>query len=118
MTKIQPYKAGNTETHKRCPRCTTLVRREDCSSGYCKPCSRNYILEKRYGVTREQYDQMTASGCLICGTLDGGKKGFHVDHCHTTNAVRGVLCHGCNVGLGMFKDDPERLRRAAQYLEC
>jgi hypothetical protein len=108
----------NTEDHKVCPRCVRLLPRKDFSSGYCKPCSRNYILEKRYGVTREEYDILAASGCVICGVMEGGKKGFHVDHCHTTNKIRGVLCHGCNVGLGMFKDDPERLKKAAEYLKC
>ncbi|MFD6915076.1 MULTISPECIES: endonuclease VII domain-containing protein [Streptomyces] len=41
----------------------------------------------------------------------------HVDHCHKTGRVRGVLCLNCNVGVGLFKEDPERMRRAAEYLE-
>ena len=106
----------NTQTHKQCPRCKQVFLRELFSSGYCKQCSRDYILEKRYGVTREQYDELVASGCAICGTRKPGKKGFHVDHCHSGGQVRGVLCHGCNVGLGMFQDNPERLLRAAEYL--
>lgn len=57
-------------------------------------------------------------GCAICGERNpkGKHSGFHVDHCHKTGRVRGILCHGCNVSLGHFKDDPALLRRAAEYV--
>ncbi|MFE5535310.1 endonuclease VII domain-containing protein [Streptomyces sp. NPDC056492] len=41
----------------------------------------------------------------------------HVDHCHKTGRVRGVLCFNCNTGLGLLKDSPDRILRAAEYLE-
>jgi hypothetical protein len=40
----------------------------------------------------------------------------HVDHCHRTGAVRGMLCGGCNTGMGQLGDDPVALLRAADYL--
>lgn len=51
--------------------------------------------------------------CLICN--DEMKRPVY-DHDHETGAFRGYLCTNCNVGLGMFKDDPETLRAAAAYL--
>ena len=56
--------------------------------------------------------------CAICGTdKPGGKGSFHVDHCHVGGEIRGLLCHSCNIGLGQFKDDRERIQAAIAYLE-
>lgn len=51
--------------------------------------------------------------CVIC--LDAPP--IHVDHCHKTGRVRGVLCFSCNAALGQFKDQPDVIRRAATYVE-
>lgn len=81
-------------------------------------------IQKNYGLPPGSYDKMfTEQGgrCAICKTTrPGGKSGdtgrFHVDHCHDTGAVRGLLCHGCNVSIGHFNHDEEVLRSAIQYL--
>lgn len=77
-------------------------------------------LRRWYGITPEQFDAMLIaqdSACAICATKEPKGKGrFHVDHCHDTGAVRALLCHHCNVGLGNFNDNPERLLQAASYL--
>lgn len=70
-------------------------------------------LKRRYGLTVEQYEKLLALGCTVCGS----HKTLHVDHCHETGNVRGVLCRNCNVALGHACDDPERLRALAVYLE-
>jgi hypothetical protein len=81
---------------------------------------RRYKL-KGYGLTQLQFDDMLSSqnfSCAICGSKEPkGVGNFHVDHCHTTGAVRGLLCHCCNTALGGFKDNPAALRKAATYLE-
>lgn len=77
---------------------------------------------RRYGLTAADYHRMLAQqggGCAICARADaGGRPGarFHVDHCHRTGRVRGLLCSNCNTGIGKFADDPGRLERAALYL--
>lgn len=53
--------------------------------------------------------------CAICG-VDPGYGQLVLDHDHETNLIRGLLCRPCNSGLGFFKDDPERLRKAAYYI--
>lgn len=56
--------------------------------------------------------------CAICRSPFDftARRGFHLDHCHRTGKVRGFLCSNCNTGLGLFKDDPVRLRAALEYI--
>ncbi|MCX5379288.1 endonuclease VII domain-containing protein [Streptomyces sp. NBC_00091] len=73
-------------------------------------------LKRKYGITEAERDQMIAAqGGLCCLCLRA--PAVHVDHCHTTGRVRGVLCFNCNVGLGLLKENPDRFRRAAAYVE-
>lgn len=74
-------------------------------------------LEKYYGITIEQRDALEeAQGglCAIC--CRRSTKTLHVDHCHYTGIVRGLLCEDCNLGLGRFKDDTGLTLRAHFYL--
>ena len=78
---------------------------------------RDRYLRTEYGITLAQYEKLLEKqigGCAICGRKE---KCLAVDHDHATARVRGLLCHSCNNGLGRFKDDPKRLRKAANYLE-
>ena len=72
----------------------------------------------KFGITAEEYDAMAADGCQICGSEET-RPGYslHVDHCHETGSVRGVLCSSCNLSIGKMKDSPSLLRLAAEYLE-
>jgi hypothetical protein len=80
-------------------------------------------VRRRYGISLDEYETKIAEPCSICrrtlerSTRGRGKTNMHLDHCHKTGTIRGVLCRYCNTALGLFGDDPGRLRRAADYLE-
>jgi len=84
---------------------------------------RDWQLQDRYGITLKEFEQMSEAQngvCAICGNEpDSNQKGntLHVDHCHEAGEIRGLLCNHCNVGLANFRNDPDALRRAAEYLE-
>jgi hypothetical protein len=86
-----------------------------------KEVARRQGLRKRYGLTPERVAEILASQvgrCASCGTDEpGNANGWAIDHDHATGAVRGILCHGCNVGLGAFRDSIDRLQRAIRYLK-
>lgn len=55
--------------------------------------------------------------CAICSTTEPGRfKRFHLDHCHTTLQVRGLLCGNCNTLLGAAHDNTVYLSAAIDYL--
>jgi hypothetical protein len=120
-------------------------RRTDGYSFYCKECAnqkardrynerrsdpewyrmeqekeRDRHLRRTFGINIEQYNQMLevqGGKCAICLSTEC-KSGyaFAVDHCHTTGAIRGLLCRDCNTSLGKFNDNIETLQRAVKYL--
>jgi hypothetical protein len=125
---------------KRCPDCgkykqlSEFPRNRRTKSGYatyCKPChnargnesrgrlygsSRHYHLKRRYGIGATEVESLIREQGDVCAICERPNPD-HVDHDHTTGRVRGVLCFNCNGGLGQFGDDPERLYRAAFYVE-
>lgn len=95
----------------------------------CKPCFSKYkasrlkpgdkakwMRKHMYGLAEEDYNTMLAEQGGNCAICDASMDTPHVDHCHTTGKVRGLLCKLCNAGLGQFQDDTARLARAIVYL--
>lgn len=86
---------------------------------------RESSMQRKFGIGLHEYGQMLlAQGgkCAICGEESGGTrhgetKALAVDHDHVTGKVRGLLCESCNQGIGKLKDDPDLLRKAADYIE-
>lgn len=129
-----------TQGSKRCPDCSETKSlddfprhrsRRDGRGEYCKPChnkrgretkfrlhggGRHYHLKGRYGIGAADVEAMVAAQgdqCALCRT----RPATQVDHDHQTGAVRGILCLLCNAGLGAFRDDPEIIASAIEYLE-
>lgn len=72
---------------------------------------------RQYKLTIEQFDALVASqhgACVICDVVPPL---LVPDHDHSTGDLRELLCPKCNAALGMMDDAPDRLRRAAEYLE-
>lgn len=85
---------------------------------------RRRVYGTRKGELRSLLDKQHG-GCAICARRVSlsprrarapGLSGAHVDHCHETGKVRGILCPGCNLGLGKLGDNVEGLQRALDYL--
>lgn len=66
---------------------------------------------------RKYYSMVKAQEgrCAICGSQP--EEALHVDHCHDTLAVRGLLCRRCNFAIGFLGDSVQIALSVAAYLE-
>ena len=107
----------------------------------CKPCHNQHMLEWKktengkasvrssqlkcdFGISLDQYSELfyeQGGQCAICGceetsvTKSGEIKWLAVDHDHETGKIRGLLCHACNIAIGLLKDDVSILQSAINY---
>lgn len=81
---------------------------------------RDVVLQNMYGISLEEYNNLyllQGECCAICKKHQKNfTKNLFVDHCHVTGQVRGLLCHKCNSGLGLFEDSLTYLETAIKYL--
>lgn len=107
----------------KCPEARKKYKRQHYQENKTKVLARamkqQYL--KRYGVTPEDWDRMYLEQDGCCKICDAHQsvlsKRLSVDHCHETGKIRGLLCMRCNAGLGNFRDDPELLVAAINYLK-
>ena len=104
------------EADSSCVHCRTERRKTD---GY-----KSSQLRIKYGITLDDYKVMLEEQdncCAICDQpFDPNADKWnlpHVDHCHATGTVRGLLCKGCNLGIGHLKDNIATLEAAILYLK-
>lgn len=82
---------------------------------------RDWFLKKEYGISLDDYRSLLKKQkyrCAVCMVLHTKKKPLHVDHCHETGIVRGLLCFKCNTALGKLGDDIVLVMCLFLYLEA
>lgn len=101
----------------------------DGLSARCLRCANDASRKRKFGISREQYDAILAAQngvCWLCKQLpDFGRESLSVDHDHKCcpdknktcgRCIRGLICGACNLALGLFNHDPDRLQAAKEYL--
>lgn len=112
--RIKANRAARSEERKETQQRWREVNRE-------KRTAAEYVshARRRYGLSKEELRKLREDHrdvCAICGG-SGGKKGLCIDHDHRTGEIRGLLCGNCNIAIGLMRDSPSALRKAALYLE-
>ncbi len=106
-------KGDKYRANKYCGKCVHAIAKQASANAHAK------ALERRYGITREDYwnmYQFQGGVCYICQRATGKTRRLTVDHDHKTGLVRGLLCRPCNTILGHFRDDPAAAQRVIDYL--
>lgn len=95
----------------------------------CRRCVLDRNIKKNRGLSGgiDEYEKIALeqnSKCAICKQENTSvtndrtqKRKLAVDHCHKTGKFRGIICVHCNSGLGYFRDNPEYLQSAIEYLK-
>lgn len=114
VIELFPFRSNGLRRYE-CKTCTAKIARE-----YRKNNKDKIRIQKAmnaYDITeKEVVDLYLEENCGICSVKIKNQRSKHIDHCHETNRVRGVLCTNCNVGLGMFKDNEQNLLNAIKWI--
>lgn len=126
--------------HKWCPRCEEIKPRtafqlpNGRAIGYCYPCllaerrdtnktpeKKRWAyarhLKRKFGISQEEADKLIAvQACEVCGQPKDGDTSLHVEHCHTSGKIRGVVCPKCNRAIAVLEADPMWLKALETYL--
>lgn len=129
-SRVQKAWCKDCRSLKKCPKCKRILPRAThyrqlnskykLNHAYCLDCDRVYQktwkLSSKYQLSNKEYEDMFKAQngqCYLCSS----KSKLVVDHDHKTGKVRRLLCDLCNRGLGYFKDNPEVLIAAADYVK-
>ena len=96
-----------------------------CRKSRSRRATKNRRITTTYGITIEEYEKLLLFQEGACAICFGLRPTLDIDHDHAVEkalgsraSVRGLLCRSCNRALSYVRDDPERLRRAADYLQA
>ena len=142
------YRTGTKQYHSQCKDCERVLAKKWYKSNpqYAKEKAkkwrtenidrvkeyriankrRSYIVDikRKYNITELEFNNMLLTQknkCIGCGVdFEFGvqEKTPHIDHCHKTGKVRGILCRKCNSVIGFYKDNPKPLFNLSEYLNC
>lgn len=124
LTEFGSFPSGRV--HSWCGSCKASYSKEYNRSANGRAFARKRNLLAKFGITVERYDELLAQqggGCAICGSPPL-EKALAVDHDRSCcpgerscgECIRGILCQNCNIGISMFKDDPDIMLAAIGYL--
>lgn len=122
--------ASGPKHRSECKNCLNIIRANNPNYGKwhkenkerLAAYMREFSLKKHWNMTQKEFDdRLAAQGgvCAICKKSHWMGRGNkpHVDHCHASGKIRGLLCNLCNIGLGAFKDSENTLLAATEYLK-
>lgn len=108
--------SGERGRHSWCRDCFNAYARETRKRDYSAEQKRRWLLASRYGLTPVEFAAILAAQDGCCAICRAALTKPHIDHDHATGAVRGILCHGCNIKLPAIEDESYR-SAAIAYLE-
>lgn len=118
-------KDGRFNTCKKCQyKRLQEFRKDPAHKERFKEYRRNNSITQRYGISIETYNDLVniqQNKCKICGNHPNKKgpiqnQSLHIDHCHNTGKVRGLLCHLCNRAIGLFRERIDLIEKSLEYL--
>lgn len=119
LTDFHKHKRTRDGRYNTCKACCNERTKawKKKNSGRVKDLERN----RKYGLDEDWYETTLVKQDFRCAGCHTHQKDLKyslcVDHCHTTDKPRGLLCKPCNLALGNCDDNPDTLRRLAQYAE-
>lgn len=120
FSNYDTHKLGKFGLNPVCKPCRLVRQRKHRKdNGY------NAQIKYKYGITYKQFEELKQKQGNLCATcgIELDQNNIHstksvIDHCHTTNKVRGVLCWSCNVALGLVRDNKDTLTNMIGYLNA
>ncbi len=117
---VNAYKTMSADEAREAKNLVSKTWRQNNSEKY-KLIKKNSRLMIEFGISLDEYNNLRKSQNFCCAGCERHESVFDrslaVDHDHLTGKVRGLLCHDCNRGLGMLKDDIMILSNLINYLQ-
>ena len=116
-TCFECKKNPRMKQHRTCKECQSVRAKERNSVPERKEQQRISRISSLYKISKEKAKELSkVTQCDVCQKVFTSPRDRHIDHCHASGQVRGVLCFNCNASLGHVNDDQARLAKLIGYL--